>query len=64
MGGSRMSTIIDKAEIIENLEHEAHEMFTNDGHSSEEAWILARDDAQYRYDNGLYYIGDYEGDDE
>ena len=59
-----MSTIIEKEEIIENLEHEAHEMFTNDGHSSEEAWILAREDAQYRYDNGLYYIGDYEGGDE
>ena len=57
-----MSTVIDKEELLESLANEAHEMFTNDGHSSEEAWILAREDAQYRYDNGLYYIGDYEGD--
>jgi len=57
-----MDTVIDKEELLESLANDAHEMYTNDGIVGEQAWILAREDAQYRYDNGLYFIGDYEGD--
>ena len=55
-------SVSGKEELLESLANEAHEMYTNDGIFGEQAWILARDEAQYRYDNGLYYIGDYEGD--
>jgi len=57
-----MSTY-NKEELLESLADEAHEMFTNDGHSVEEAWILAIEDAQYRLKHGLYYEADYKGDD-
>ena len=57
-----MSTY-NKEELLESFANEAHEMFTNDGHSSEEAWILAIEDAQYRLKHGLYYEADYKGDD-
>jgi hypothetical protein len=43
-----------KEEILEALAEEAHEMYTNDGVYGEQAWILARDEALYRYNNGLY----------
>ena len=58
-----MSTVIDKEEILENLANDAHEMYTNDGIEGEQAWILARKEALYRYNNDLYYTGDYEVDD-
>ena len=57
-----MSTY-NKEELLESLADEAHEMFTNDGHSVEEAWILAQDYAEYRLEYGLYYEADYKGDD-
>lgn len=43
-----------KEEILEALAEEAHEMYTNDGVYGEQAWILAREEALYRYKNGLY----------
>ena len=36
------------------LAEEAHEIYTNDGVYGEQAWILARDEALNRYNNGLY----------
>jgi hypothetical protein len=51
-----------KEEILEALAEEAHEMYTNDGVYGEQAWILAREEAMYRYTNGLFDQGDYEND--
>ena len=49
-------------EILDALAEEAYEMYTNDGVYGEQAWILARDEAMYRYKNGLYNQADYESD--
>ena len=49
-----MSCDPNKEEILEALAEEAHEMYTNDGVYGEQAWILARDEALHRYNNGLY----------
>ena len=51
-----------KEEILEALAEEAHEMYTNDGVYGEQAWILAREEAIFRYENGLYNQGDYDED--
>jgi len=51
-----------KERILEALTEEAHEMYTNDGVYGEQAWILARDEALTRYNNGdydqTYYLDD------
>lgn len=51
-----------KERILEALAEEAHEMYTNDGVYGEQAWILARDEALTRYNNGdydqTYYLDD------
>ena len=51
-----------KEEILEALAEEAHEMYTNDGVYGEQAWILARDEALFRYENGLYDQTYYKSD--
>jgi hypothetical protein len=57
-----MSCDPNKEAILEALAEEAHEMYTNDGVYGEQAWILAREEAMYRYTNGLFDQGDYEDD--
>ena len=57
-----MSRDPNKEAILEALAEEAHEMYTNDGVYGEQAWILAREEAMYRYTNGLFDQGDYEDD--
>lgn len=57
-----MSCDPNKEQILEALAEEAHEMYTNDGVYGEQAWILAREEAMYRYTNGLFDQGDYEDD--
>ena len=54
-----MSCDPNKENILDALAEEAHEMYTNDGFIGEQAWILARDEAMYRYTNGLYNQSDY-----
>ena len=57
-----MSCDPNKETILDALYEEAHEMYTNDGFIGEQACILARQDAMYRYENGLFNQGDYECD--
>jgi hypothetical protein len=57
-----MSCDPNKEEILDALYEEAHEFYTNDGFIGEQACILARQDAMYRYENRLFNQGDYECD--
>jgi hypothetical protein len=57
-----MSCDPNKEDILDALYEEAHEFYTNDGFIGEQACILARQDAMYRYENGLFNQGDYECD--
>lgn len=57
-----MSCDPNKEDILDALYEEAHEFYTNDGFIGEQACILARQDAIYRYENGLFNQGDYDED--
>lgn len=57
-----MSCDPNKETILDALYEEAHEMYTNDGVYGEQACILAREEALYRYNNGLFNQGDYDED--